>query len=1030
MATALIRVDQSGHPTLEIGTPGVSRDDIVLSTQVQLANQDDTGVRSRRWTLLSKPTGSTAVLSSPTDAAVTFTPDIIGTYRVRLIVNEGRAGEVDTRLVAIRDSSGLRIPAAGEVNEANWGGNARGWHPDMELYLQSITSANSVFSVKNGARLATDAALPAHSFDSGNGILTASANGALTVDGNAVALDDRIVVKNEGGGTSVENGLFRVSQVGDAGNPWILVRTLDADEDGELVGGMFVTVSEGAANDNTAWFVTTDDPIAVNTTAITWDEFPITLPNWAATLAVDPHTASNNPTVTVGDAIKWEDAQGTPAVRAEIDYDDGTSTWRTRIRDAAAALLTTLAFSATTGNMTFDGAIDVLQAKANAYEFNQVAANPGGVPTNTLYQDDGTNFAAGTLVWSNALAVSGALLLAGAKSGDAVAGINDVVIGDGTGDSGITLFCDSVAGVATLGFSDVSGGTPIADIHYLHTSNLMRFRIAGGDQGEFNSVSFRPTTDGGISLGTTGRRFSDVWGTTLYLAGALATNGVAGATDQVVGDGSGNAGQTYFVDGAAGAGKWSVIDTSATEHGYARYRPSVGTWDFATNAGNIRFQINSAGIRGSADGADDCGQFGAAWAEGHFGNIFLAGADVGDAAAGADQLVFGDGSAADFGQTFFFTLGNKGELAWNDGINQRDGAQYYNGFAFTLRTQNVDRFELNETEMKPLVTSIDLGHPTAFPWDSGFITALHLGGGAVGDGVTNATDEVIGGGSGEHGLTIFAGAASVASGIYWTGASGVDQASFVHDIANTRFIWRSTSGTGRMSLETNRLQPGVDGAQALARTQTSGWAALSLTERADHFGTPTATRAEVWLRSDAPPSLMLTDDDANDRNLSRMVPFTLDAQNAMLPSTGGPQVGTTLDMDTLEFTNLGGSSQFAYWHSTMPWTYGGQDIVVRLFWFFVTDVPGMNVVWQVAFERHPSALDLTASSFASAQTATVDPPSATNSLIITDITFTAAQIDSVVAGESFRLYVLRDPGHASDDWTQSAFLLKAVILET
>ncbi len=161
MATSLIRIDQSGHPTLEIGTPGISRDDIVISTQVQLANGNDTGVRSRRWTLLSKPTGSTAVLSSPTDAAVTFTPDLIGTYRVRLIVNEGRSGEVDTRLIAIRDASGLRIPAAGESNEANWGGNERGWHPDMELYLQSITSANSVFSVKNGARLATDAALPA-----------------------------------------------------------------------------------------------------------------------------------------------------------------------------------------------------------------------------------------------------------------------------------------------------------------------------------------------------------------------------------------------------------------------------------------------------------------------------------------------------------------------------------------------------------------------------------------------------------------------------------------------------------------------------------------------------------------------------------------------------------------------------------------------------------------------------------------------------------------------------------------------------
>ena len=306
MAAALIRVNQIGHPTQVIGTPGISRDDIVGSTQVQLSNSDDTGVRSHRWELLARPGGSAAVLSSPTSAAVTFTPDLPGTYRIRLRVNEGRKGEVDTRLVAVRDSQGFRIPAAGEEAEANWGGNAFGWQPDMELLLQSISNVNTLFTLKSAVRLATDAALPAHSFNSTLGTLTASANGALTVDGVAVVLNDRVVVKDEGGGTSVENGLYRVSQVGTAGTPWILIRSEDADTDERVKAGLFTISTEGSANADKAWFITTDDPITVNTTAITFDEFPLTIADWAQVLAAGNTSGgggTNNPTLAAGDAL-------------------------------------------------------------------------------------------------------------------------------------------------------------------------------------------------------------------------------------------------------------------------------------------------------------------------------------------------------------------------------------------------------------------------------------------------------------------------------------------------------------------------------------------------------------------------------------------------------------------------------------------------------------------------------------------------------------------------------------------------------
>src|ERR1017187_2021095 len=59
---------------------------------------------------------------------------------------------------------------------------------------------------KTAVQEATAAALPANAYLAG--VLTASANGVLTVDGIAVALADRILVKNEA--AAANNGIYTV----------------------------------------------------------------------------------------------------------------------------------------------------------------------------------------------------------------------------------------------------------------------------------------------------------------------------------------------------------------------------------------------------------------------------------------------------------------------------------------------------------------------------------------------------------------------------------------------------------------------------------------------------------------------------------------------------------------------------------------------------------------------------------------------------------------------------------------------------
>lgn len=125
---------------------------------------------------------------------------------------------------------------------------------------------------KASVRAATTGALPAYTA-SGSGVgktLTADSNGAwnsANSDGVSLSLNDRFLVKNEAA-ADIDHGIYTLTQVGDAGTPWILTRATDCDEDTEVTAGVHTWVSEGTTQDNTTWTIVTNDPITVDTTAI------------------------------------------------------------------------------------------------------------------------------------------------------------------------------------------------------------------------------------------------------------------------------------------------------------------------------------------------------------------------------------------------------------------------------------------------------------------------------------------------------------------------------------------------------------------------------------------------------------------------------------------------------------------------------------------------------------------------------------------------------------------------------------------
>lgn len=91
------------------------------------------------------------------------------------------------------------------------------------------------------------------------------ANPGASVDGVALANGDRVLLKNQT--TASQNGLYVWSGAASA-----LVRTADADT-GTLTSATAVYITEGTNNGDTMWVLTTDDPITVNTTALTFVQF-------------------------------------------------------------------------------------------------------------------------------------------------------------------------------------------------------------------------------------------------------------------------------------------------------------------------------------------------------------------------------------------------------------------------------------------------------------------------------------------------------------------------------------------------------------------------------------------------------------------------------------------------------------------------------------------------------------------------------------------------------------------------------------
>lgn len=92
-------------------------------------------------------------------------------------------------------------------------------------------------------------------------VASALTNGS-SMDGVTLATGDRVLLKNQT--TASENGIYVVVASGAAS------RSVDADSSAEVTAGMAVSVEEGTTNGDKVYQLTTNNPITLGTTALTF----------------------------------------------------------------------------------------------------------------------------------------------------------------------------------------------------------------------------------------------------------------------------------------------------------------------------------------------------------------------------------------------------------------------------------------------------------------------------------------------------------------------------------------------------------------------------------------------------------------------------------------------------------------------------------------------------------------------------------------------------------------------------------------
>jgi len=305
--------------------------------------------------------------------------------------------------------------------------------------------------------------------------LSATATGSpiqLTIDGVALSVGDRVLVKGQEGGSpdrALENGIYTVTADG-TGSPaqWVLTRCTCTDESSE-VSGAYTFVESGNTYENSAWILSVDDP---STFVIGQDPIIPVQFSGAGAFVGDIGIAQTG-TVFALDLGPTEVASATPALADRIAFHDvtgsaqgvtGTQTYGATFQEVFNAL-------DVVNNITSDGF--VVRTAADTYASRTIVAAGAG-------DRDGLEVLNGDGIAGNptvGLDIEGLPLRA------AVDTVDRVAVWDSSTDTNVYYTVSDIAGAiaSTNSFENwAGGGNTTGDAQITADSSTDTATLAGG----------------------------------------------------------------------------------------------------------------------------------------------------------------------------------------------------------------------------------------------------------------------------------------------------------------------------------------------------------------------------------------------------------------------------------------------------------------------------------------------------------------------------------------------------------------------
>ena len=187
---------------------------------------------------------------------------------------------LDGNTISSTDSNGnitLSPHGTGTVTVPSSYKDRSGFGSNSLATKEYVDAVKTGLDVKSSCTMATTADLSYTYSNGSSGVgatLTASGNGAVTIDGIATATTtQRVLVKDQD--DAEENGIYYVSTASGVSATLVLTRTTDADTATEFNGGAFTFVEQGTTNADSGWVMTQDSAITFGTTEIEWALFSL-----------------------------------------------------------------------------------------------------------------------------------------------------------------------------------------------------------------------------------------------------------------------------------------------------------------------------------------------------------------------------------------------------------------------------------------------------------------------------------------------------------------------------------------------------------------------------------------------------------------------------------------------------------------------------------------------------------------------------------------------------------------------------------